>query len=131
METFTTKLIKDGAGHKEVFNKMKEKLVELNNEQDGTKEFKRNKRKIMKDLKVLTPLVSLATVPGTIKGSSWMKQQRQWSFDVRDGIVKNVEKAYRHLEKMVESKKEESKETRDSGDCKEFYEEAMFLCQSM
>ena len=54
METFTTKLIKDGAGHKEVFNKMKEKLVELNNEQDGTKEFKRNKRKIMKDLKVHT-----------------------------------------------------------------------------
>ena len=37
LETSTTESIKDGAGHKEVFDKMKEKLVELNNEHDGTR----------------------------------------------------------------------------------------------
>ena len=51
--------------------------------------------------------------------------------DMRDSNVKKFEKAYRHLERMVESKKEESKKTKDSSerctiDCEEFYEEAMF-----
>ena len=107
-----------------------EKLVKLNHEQDGTREFKRKMRRIIKDLKVHTAGVT---------GNCAMDNKRKFmdettkaiKSDVRDGIVKKFEKAYRHLERMVESKKEESKETRDSGDCKEFYEEAMFLCQSM
>ena len=84
----------------------------------------------MKDLKVHTAGVT---------GNRAMDNKRKFmdkmtnaiKSDVRDGIIKKFEKAYRHLERMVESKKEESKETRDSGerytiDCEEFYEEAIF-----
>ena len=84
----------------------------------------------MKDLKVHTTGVTGNRAMDN-KRKFMDKMTKAIKSDVRDGIIKKFEKAYRHLEKMVESKKEESKEMRDNGerytvDCKEFYEEAMF-----